>query len=314
MKPKLVFFGNERLATGINTTAPILKSLITAGYNIAAIVISQEDALAGAKTRSAEPLAVATVAELHNIPLLVPPKLADAREQLTSYGAAAGILAAYGKIIPQSVIDIFPRGIINIHPSLLPAHRGSIPLEATILAGETQTGVSLMRLVREMDAGPIYQQAVLPLSGSETKQDLADKLTALGTSLLINNLPAILDGSLQPSAQSENGVSYDQRLTKDSGRIETSGWNKPAIQIERMVRAFAGWPRVRTTLAGYDIIITAAHSIPATFNGATGALWLHGREVGVYTQNGILVIDKLIVAGKKEMPSSAFLAGYKISK
>jgi methionyl-tRNA formyltransferase len=155
MSAKIVFFGNERLATGVTTTAPTLQALIDAGYEVCALVVAQNQSGASRKARKLE---VAEIAEQHGIPVLVPAKLDDIAGQLKDYGAEIGILVAFGKIVPQAILDIFPHGIINIHPSLLPKHRGSTPIESAILFGENETGVSLMQLVQKMDAGPVYAQ------------------------------------------------------------------------------------------------------------------------------------------------------------
>ncbi|HVX58036.1 MAG TPA: methionyl-tRNA formyltransferase, partial [Candidatus Saccharimonadales bacterium] len=205
MGPTLVFFGNERLATGVTTTVPVLQALVAAGYRVAAVVVSQSDP---AQSRKARTLEVATVAQQLGIPLLAPAKLTDIKDQLQEIGAQAGILVAYGKLVPPEIIDLFPRGIINIHPSLLPKRRGSTPIENVILYGEKETGVSLMQLVEEMDAGPIYAQEVVPITGRETKQQLADVLLNAGKDLLIKYLPAILDGSLTGQPQEKIEATY----------------------------------------------------------------------------------------------------------
>ena len=309
---RLVFFGNERLATSVTTTAPTLQALLSAGYDVVAVVIAQG---AATKSRTSRPLEVALLAKAHGIPVLMPSKLSEITDELKTYEAEAGVLVAFGKLVPQAVIDIFPKGIVNIHPSLLPAHRGSIPIEAAMLQGDAETGVSLMQLVREMDAGPVFAQSKVTLSGTETKQELADQLLKLGKTMLLEHLPAILDGSLEPQPQSDYAATYDQRLAKDAGVLAQDDWNRPAADIERMVLALAGWPRVRTQLAVIDIIITAAHAVPAIAgaSGAPGALWTEGNQFGVYAKDSILIIDRLLPAGKKEMSAQAFLAGYKLN-
>lgn len=304
---KLVFFGNERIATAVTTTAPTLQALIAEGYEIAAVVIAQGSEN---KSRKSRPLEIVEVAETNNIPVLMPQKLSEIADELAAFNADAGVLVAYGKLVPQSIIDIFPRGIINIHPSLLPAHRGSIPIEAAILQGDVQTGVSLMQLVREMDAGPTYAQSIVPLNGTETKQELADRLLSLGRDMLMKHLPAILDGSLVSVPQSEEKATYDQRLQKDAGYLGVNDWNRPAEEIVRMVRAFAGWPRVRTKIADTDIIIIEAHAVPG-FHGTPGTLQVSGGVLAIAAKDSLLVIDRLLPAGKKEMSAQAFLAGYK---
>jgi methionyl-tRNA formyltransferase len=303
MSKKILFFGNERLATGVSTTTPALQALIGHGYDVAAIVVAQADT---GKSRQARPLEVAAVAKQHNIPLLSPVNLVAARDELAAYGADAAVLIAYGKIIPPEVLGIFPAGIINIHPSLLPLHRGSTPLENVILGGAHETGVSLMKLSEKMDTGPIYAQETLPLSGKETKQDLADRLSAIGTDMLLQDFPAILDSSLDPTPQDKTGASLDPHISKADGVID---WSKPASRLEREVRAYAGWPRSRTSLGGTDVIITAAHASEGS--GTPGSLQIDGKQLGIYCGQGMLAITSLIPAGKREMPAEAFLAGYK---
>jgi methionyl-tRNA formyltransferase len=303
MSKKILFFGNERLATGINTTVPALRGLLDSNYEVAAVVIAQTDP---GKSRKARSLEVATVAAEHNIPLVSFADLNQAKDELAVYGAQAAVLIAYGKIIPPEVLAIFPAGIINIHPSLLPLHRGSTPLEAVILSGASKTGVSLMKLSEKMDAGPIYARESMPLNGMETKQALADQLSTIGTNMLLKHLPAILDGSAESVPQDESHATYDAHISKADGVIN---WSKPATQLEREVRAYAGWPRSRTTIGTTDVIITAAHLSKGS--GEPGSLRINGKQLGAYCGEDVLVIDSLIPAGKREMPAAAFLAGYK---
>lgn len=299
---RLVFFGNERLATGVTTTAPVLQALVAAGYQIAAVVVSQTDP---AQSRKARVLEIASVAEQLEIPVLAPKKLEDIQDKLEAYDAQAGILVAFGKLVPQEVIDIFPSGIINIHPSLLPKRRGSTPIENTILYGEKETGVSLMQLTAKMDAGPLLAQEVIPISGNESKQELADLLLDKGKDLLVKYLPDILQGSVTPNSQDDLGATYDKEIKKGVGEIDV---HKPAAQLEREVRAYAGWPRSRTTIGTTEVIITKAHA--SDVNGTEGTLWLDGKQIGLHCSEGTLVIDALIPAGRKEMSGSDFVLGY----
>lgn len=303
---RLVFFGNERLATGVTTTAPVLQALVAAGYEVAAVVVSQSNL---AQSRKARNLEIQAVAERLGIPVLAPAKLVEIKEQLAAAGAVAGILVAYGKLVPKEIIDLFPGGIINIHPSLLPKRRGSTPIESVILYGEKETGVSLMQLVEQMDAGPVYAQEIVPIKGDESKQALADTLLNSGAQLLIKYLPAILDGSLQGKAQDDLDATYDKQIKKGVGELDPT---KPAAQLEREIRAYAGWPRSRLTLGTTEVIITKAH-VAADVNGTPGTLWLQDRELGIHCAEGTLIIDALIPPGKKEMPAQAFLAGYPLS-
>lgn len=303
----IVFFGNERIATGVTTTTPTLQGLIDAGYDVKAVVSNFERGT----SRNARALEIQAIADNHNIPVLLPAKPAEIIEQLRSYNAEIGVLVAYGRIVPQSVIDIFPKGIVNVHPSLLPLHRGPVPLESVILNGDSTTGVSVMSLVRAMDAGPVYSQSEVQLTGAETKQELADLLLELGSKMVIDLLPDILNGDVIAIPQDETRATYDQLLTKDDGALD---WSKSAQVLEREIRAFREWPKSRTTLGDKDVIITAAHASPSQPSGAKpGELDIIEAtgELGIVTANGTLWIDSLKPAGKKEMPAKSFLAGYK---
>jgi methionyl-tRNA formyltransferase len=302
MSETIIFFGNQRLASGVTTDASILLGLITAGYTVAAVVIAQNDSSASRKNRELE---IATVATDHGIPILSPVKLSDAQEELEAFHARAAVLAAYGKIVPQKIIDIFPRGIINVHPSLLPRHRGSTPIESVILDGSLQTGVSLMALTAALDAGPLYAQQSLDLQGTETKQDLTDKLTHIGRNMVLEHLPSILDGSLKPVSQNDSQATYDSRILKSDGQLD---FQKTALQLEREVRAYYSWPRTRTTIFGIDTIVTSCHMAKAS--GKAGELWLEDKQLGIFTSQNALIVDTLIPAGKKEMSASSFLDGY----
>jgi methionyl-tRNA formyltransferase len=306
-KTSLVFFGNERLATGVSTTAPTLRALIDAGYVVKAVVSNYERGT----SRSARDLEIKEIAEQHNIPVLLPDNPRDISDQLKSFGAEIAILVAYGKIVPQSIIDIFPKGIINIHPSLLPTHRGPTPIESVILDGSIETGVSIMKLVKAMDAGPVYGQVKINLTKSETKQQLADRLLDAGGKLLVELLPEILDGTIAGKPQNDDNATYDKTITKLDGAID---WNEPAEQIEREIRAYAGWPKSFCKLGPVEVVITKAYAVPTNSPGSKpGELILvpETKSLGVETKKGTLYIEKQIPFGKNEMDITGFLAGYK---
>ncbi len=302
MSNKIVFFGNERLGTGLGTNVPVLRSLIDAGYDITAVVVAQND---NSKSRKSRVLEIVQVAEANNIPVLSPSNLNEISDQIKSYGAKAGVLIAYGKLIPKNIIQLFPRGIINIHPSLLPSHRGPIPIEGVILKGEKETGVSLMQLVDKMDSGPIYAQKKLSLTGQEYKDELAEKLIDLGAEMLVENLPNILNGTLEPVKQNDVLATYDNLIEKSDGELN---FKKPAAELEREVRAYVGWPRSHATIGSTGVIVTKAHEIDA--DGTPGTLYLGDNHFGVHCHAGTLVIDRLIPAGKNEMSAQEFLLGY----
>jgi methionyl-tRNA formyltransferase len=220
-----------------------------------------------------------------------------------------GVVIDHGILISQDVIDYFPLGIINSHFSLLPRWRGADPISFAILHGDQETGVSLMRIVKKLDEGPLIAQQALPIAATATTPSLTDELILLSHQLLVKKLPSYVAGQLQPYTQSAIEPTYSRKLTKADSQLD---WTKPAATLEREIRAFTGWPRSRTAINTTPVIITKTHIVAGS--GSPGSLWLgENKQLGVYCAEDILIIDSLIPAGKKEMPTAAFLAGYLIA-
>jgi len=304
MSRTILYFGNERLATGVTTNVTVLNNLIKAGYDVRAIFVAQNSLSASRKQRDLE---IEKVADSNNIPLLSPTTQTELADIIKGFNAEAAVLVAYGNIVFPEIIDLFPKGIINIHPSLLPKHRGPTPLESVILNGESVTGVSLMKLSEGLDNGPVYAAKEVKLNSKETKQELADKLLEIGAEILISNLPDILDGALIPTPQDESQATTDKKIGREDGILD---WTKPAKELERQVRAYAEWPRSRTTLSAQDIIVTKASV--SDDNGIAGEIVIKDNKIGVYSSDGLFIIESLIPIGKKEMTAQAFLAGHKL--
>lgn len=299
--PTIVFFGNERLATGVTTSCPALLALIDAGYNVAAVVLHNE----AATSRSRRELEIAELARQHNIPVIYPNKLAEIAPDLAAIKADIGVLVAFGKIIPASILDIFPKGIVNVHPSALPKHRGPTPIESVLLNGETETAVSLMQLVSAMDAGPVYAQSTFSVPSGISKQALADSLSEIGSKMLVQYLPNIIRGDHNPKAQDESEATYDKLLAKTSGELDFS---KTATQLEHEIRAYLGWPKSRTDLAGHELIIIDADVVSTS--GKPGTFTASKKELVVHCGKDSLSIKQVQPVNKKEMPIQAFLVGY----
>ncbi len=217
-----------------------------------------------------------------------------------------GVVIDYGVVISQSVIDQFALGIVNSHFSLLPKLRGPDPISFAILEGHQTTGVSLMLINNKLDEGDLLAQAPFKLSNDITTPTLTDKLISLSHSLLVDALPKYIDGRISAKPQS-GAASYTRKLTRADSHLD---WQKPAEELEREIRAFIDWPRSRASIASHQIIVTKAHVLVG--NGQPGTLWRQANEFGVYTSKGVLVIDRLIPAGKKEMSGSDFLLGYNL--
>lgn len=293
---QLIFFGNERLASGIESTdAPTLRALIEAGYEISAVVAHHT----AGRSRKARPLEIAEIANAHNIPVLLPHKATEIEEFIKETQPIAGVLVAYGRIIPERIINMFPRGIINIHPSLLPKYRGPTPIEQSILDGASVTGVSLMKLSAAMDAGPVYTQAQYRLVRHETKKELAETLLNIGKEMLIDNLPSILDGTLEPEPQDESRATFSPLLTKDDGAVNPS--IQTATEIERTVRAYANYPKTFLFIDNHRIIITKAQTVHE-INGADLIIECHN--------DSLLLIEELTAPSGRTMDGADFKRGY----
>ncbi len=300
----IVFFGTEDFSLNA------LRALVEAGYTVA-FVVTKPDSPQG-RGHKLTPPAVKTYAAEHGIAVLQPRNLKEIIDPIKDLSNPAGVLVSYGKIIPQSIIDLFTPGIINVHPSLLPKYRGPSPIEAAILNGDEKTGVSIMLLTADMDAGPVYYQKTYELQNDETGPELLDTLGGIGILELIKVLPDILNGSLQPTPQNHEEATYCHIIKKSDGIID---WNNSSVQIERQVRAYKSWPQSRTTLGNSEFIITEAAAIWPIENPAPGKIEVVYNEdvktLFVGTADGSLEITAIKPLGKKEMPIQAFLAGYR---
>lgn len=291
ISPKIVFFGTE------NYSLITLKALVDNGFNVVCVV-TKPDTRRGRGHKLAEP-PVKTFAKSHNIPVLQPNKVSEITEHIKRLQPVTGILVAYGKIIPQSIIDLFTPGIINVHPSLLPKYRGPSPIESAIANRDHETGVSIMQLDKKMDAGPVYSQITQPLNEKETKPELYDKLFHDGTALLIKNLPDIINNTIIPTPQNDNNATYCQLLTKENSWIDPE--RMTAAEADAHVRAHLGFPRSRINIGGRDIIITKSHcdDIPKSPLDQK------------FSDGNYLIIDELIAPSGKTMNAEDYLRGYK---
>lgn len=301
MSKKIVFFGTE------DFSASSLQALINAKFEIAAI-ITKPNSQRGRGKKMSEPI-VKTIAKQHNIDVWQPENVSDIRGKIEKIENKVGILVSYGKLIPTDILELFePIGIINLHPSLLPKYRGPSPIESAILNGDSEIGVSIMKLTSEMDAGPVYSQVEVALDGNEYADNLYKKLSQKGAEQLVSSLPLILDGNLKLMPQNKTVATYCQLITKDNGIID---WKKPAKRLEREIRAYYIWPKSRTKLGDIEVIIRKAHSVP-TNTGEIGKIDTDNENyLMIETHDGRICVDIIQPLGKKEMSVKSFLTGYK---
>lgn len=286
-----------------------LEALVAAGHEIAAVV-TQPDRPAG-RRRELTPPPVKQAAVRLGLPVLQPETLRDPAvvARLAELRPDVGVVAAYGEILRKSVLAIPPLGYLNIHPSLLPLHRGPTPVAGAILAGDRETGVTIMRLDPGMDSGPILAQAVVDLPPTARAGPLTDELFAIGSRLLVEALPAYAAGALAPRPQDHSLATVTRLLKKDDGRVD---WALPALVIERMTRAYDPWPGAQTIWRGQGVRLIAA-GVDADWSGdaAPGTIVGQGPERGplVATGGGALELRELQPAGRRPMAGAAWLAG-----
>ena len=294
---KLIFAGTPEFA------AQALAALITAGHQLA-LVLTQPDRPSG-RGMALRPSPVKALALEHGIEVFQPPTLRDAAAQarLQAVGADAMIVAAYGLILPQAVLDLPRFGCINIHASLLPRWRGAAPIQRAILAGDAESGVCIMQMEAGLDTGPILLQEAVIIDACETTASLHDKLAHCGAELIVRALARLpLPAKPQPSA----GVTYAHKIDKAEASID---WQQSASHIDRQIRAFNPFPGAQTTLAGQRLKLWQAR--PHAGQGEPGRVLAIERDaIIVACGEGALALSELQKAGGKRLPAREFLAGH----
>lgn len=298
MKKRVVFMGSPDFAL------PSLNALIQNYYVTG--VVTQPDKPAG-RGRSLKPPPVKTLANQNNIPVIQPVSLKEPETlvQLQAWNPDIIVVAAFGQILRSPVLNLPPYGCINVHASLLPRWRGAAPIQAAILNGDEQTGVTIMIIDPGLDTGPILSQRAIAITEEHTAGTLSPILADLGAQLLIETLPDYLSGELKPQPQDETRMTYAPMLKKADGELD---FNKPAEYLERFVRAYNPWPGAFTSLGAGRMKVHRAHDVDSASPGV-GIRIIHNGQPAIGTAQGILVLDEVQPAGKKAMPGDVFLRG-----
>jgi len=285
---------------------PVLEALADA-HQVAGVV-TQPDRPAGRGRRLA-PSPVKQVALEHGLPLSQPHSLRtpEAVAQLAAWKPEAIVVAAFGQILPQDVLDLPPHGCLNVHVSLLPRWRGAAPVAAAILAGDEVTGVTIMQMDAGLDTGPVLARREEPIQPDDTCATLKERLARLGAELLVETLPAYLAGNLLPRLQPEEGATYAGQLRKEDGLLD---WSRPAVELDRRVRAFTPWPGAFTTWGERRLKVLRAAPLPAWQGDASpGTVVILADGVAVATGDRALRLEEVQLAGKRPMDIAAFLRG-----
>jgi methionyl-tRNA formyltransferase len=293
---RIIFAGTPDFAV------PCLQALIDSEHDVVA-VYTQPDRPAG-RGRKLTASPVKALAVQHDIPVYQPNTLRDpsAQRQLESLAADLLVVVAYGLLLPPAVLQATRLGAINVHASLLPRWRGAAPIQYAILAGDKQSGVTIMQMDEGLDTGAMLAEITCPLDENDTGQTLHDKLAALGPTALLDVIRQLADGTVNPRAQDDTSATYASKITKQAARID---WHLPAEEIARQVRAFNPWPVAFTEIAGQSIRIYRAHPMPEQKSLAIG-------EIAAVTADGIviacgegwLVVTEIQLPGHKPLPVS----------
>ncbi len=288
-------------------SVPSLEALLAAGQEVVA-VYTQPDRPAG-RGRKLTPSPVKAAALAQGLPVFQPPTLRDegAVADLRALAADLMVVVAYGLLLPQAVLDAPRLGCVNVHASLLPRWRGAAPIQRALLAGDGESGVTIMRMAAGLDTGPLYLLRPLAIAPRETGGTLSDQLARLGAQALVEALPGIADGSLIPVPQDDDLANYAHKLSKAEAEVD---WSRPAVEIDRLIRAFDPWPVAQTSLDGASLRLWGSELTdlippPAALPGQILAAGKGGIEVA--TGAGVLRLTRLQPPGKRPMSAAEFL-------
>ncbi|MBM4255817.1 MAG: methionyl-tRNA formyltransferase [Deltaproteobacteria bacterium] len=304
---RLVFMGTPDFAV------PSLQALIESGDPVVGVFTQPDQPSGRGMAMHAPPVKI--LAESQGLPVFQPTKLRvpGVLEQLQAWQPDLIVVAAYGKILPNSILDLPPRGCINVHASLLPKYRGAGPIQWAIARGETETGITIMRISEQMDSGDILLQKVIAITAHDTGGSLHDKLARLGAVALTEALQLLKQGQLPARPQNEAGVTYAPLITKENGRID---WSREAVVIERHIRAFNPWPSAYTTVNGKLLKVFAAQvELQARSTSLAPGSIIEVTPIGpiIATGAGALILTEVQLEGKKRLPIQDFLRGYPLS-
>ncbi len=317
---KIVFMGTPDFAV------PALKALAESAKHEVSLVVTQPDRPRGRSGKPA-PSDVKLCAEQYGIPVFQPEKVREeaAVERLRRENADIFVVAAFGQLLPKTILEMPRFGCINIHGSLLPAYRGAAPVQWAVLDGQKEAGDTIMQMNEGLDTGDILMQESIPLSADETAGSLYDKLSSMGGPLLLKALDAIEAGTVTPVPQEDSGTHYAKMLRKEMGNID---WTKSAEEIGRLVRGLNPWPSAYTHWNGKMLKIWMAEPVTQEELSALGCDEKNGMDLKeaqpgtvmivtkdtlmVQTGDGLLALTELQMEGKKRMPVQAFLMGCRL--
>lgn len=286
---------------------PVLEAIRTSGHKLVAVVTAVDKPQGRGKVMTASP--IKTWAEANGVPALTPLKLnaAESVAQLKAAGADVFVVASYGALLSSEVLALPAQGCINVHPSLLPKYRGASPVVQSLLSGGEQTGMTIMQMVAELDAGDILLQETVDVTDNENARDLTNRLAKLGGRMTVQALDLIEKGKATPVPQNHSAASYCKKLKKEDGRID---WTKPSSAIHNQVRALVIWPGSFTSRKGKILKVTKTRPAPSSGPARPGEV-LDVRAQGILVQcgAGAIAIDELQPEGGRAMDWKDYVNG-----
>lgn len=294
---RLIFMGTPDFAV------PTLAALVAAGHDVVA-VYSQPPRKAG-RGEKLRPSPVHAWAEAHGLEVRTPTSLrnAEAQAELAALDADAGVVAAYGLILPKEVLEAPRLGCFNVHASLLPRWRGAAPIQRAIMAGDAETGITIMQMDEGLDTGPMLLTERVPIGPATTAGDLHDALAEIGGPLMVRALAGIADGTLSPTQQPDDGVTYAAKIDKAEARID---WSRPAVELDRLVRGLSPFPGAWFEVGGERVKLLLA--APTTGSGTAGTVL--DDHPTIACGDGALRLLKLQRAGKGVLDADTFRRGF----
>jgi methionyl-tRNA formyltransferase len=303
---RIVFMGTPEVA------AVSLERLLSAAASVVGVVTQPERPAGRGQKAVAAP--VRKAAERYHVPVLAPEKIRDPSflAALNEWAPELIVVVAYGRILPRQVLDLPPRGCLNVHYSLLPKYRGAAPAAWAIINGEEKSGVTTMFLEEKMDAGPILLQRQISLAADETAASLQAKLAPIGAELLLETISAVEAGSVAPRIQNEAEATYAPILKKEDGLID---WHLSAAAIERRVRGLAPWPSAFTYLDGAMLKIHRAKVVRTESSAPPGEMIKADKDgLWVAAGDGALGLEEVQLENRKRMAAAEFLKGARLEK
>jgi methionyl-tRNA formyltransferase len=302
---RIVFFGTPAFAV------PTLEALLGSRHSLIAVVTQPDRPRGRGLKTMASPVKAHAIAA--GVPILQPHWVKDTAftADLSALSADMGIVAAYGQILTQTLLDTPRLGMLNVHASILPHYRGAAPVHRSIINGDGETGITIMRMVKALDAGPMLAVARRSIASDETSEEVERDLARMGARLLLRAIDEALDGRANEIPQNESEATYAPRLTKDDGRID---WGWPATRVHNLIRGLHPWPHAVTFLGPQRFILhrSRASSEPAGAPPGT-ILDAGGDRLRVATGDGVIDIVEIQTEGKRPMPVREFLAGHSLA-